>query len=119
MFKSSQLTNGDAQAVGADEVLAAWMEELYGEKKLPKNIYMVGDNPASDIIGGNMYGWNTCLVRTGVFQGGENDEQNPANFGVFPHVLEAVKAALAKELGPDFKLYWDPKNASTSGSAIE
>ncbi|KAJ5141648.1 haloacid dehalogenase-like hydrolase [Penicillium atrosanguineum] len=101
-----------ATYIYADEVLAAWMEELYGEKKLPKNIYMVGDNPASDIIGGNMYGWNTCLVRTGVFQGGENDELNPANFG-------AVKAALAKELGPDFKLKWDPRNAATSGSAIE
>ncbi|KAJ5670643.1 haloacid dehalogenase-like hydrolase [Penicillium maclennaniae] len=108
-----------ATYIYADEVLAAWMEELYGEKKLPKNIYMVGDNPASDIIGGNMYGWNTCLVRTGVFQGGENDEQNPANFGVFPHVLDAVKAALAKELGPDFKLKWDSNKAATSGSAIE
>ncbi|OQD75683.1 hypothetical protein PENDEC_c006G01083 [Penicillium decumbens] len=108
-----------ATYVYADEVLAAWMEELYGEKRLPKNIYMVGDNPASDIIGGNMYGWNTCLVRTGVFQGGENDELNPANFGVFPNVLEAVKAALAKELGPEFKLKWDPKNANTGGSAIE
>ena len=93
----------------ADEVLKSWMEELHGEPRLPDNIYMVGDNPASDIIGGNMYGWNTCLVRTGVFQGGENDLNSPANFGVFPHVLDAVKAAIAKELGEDFKLKWDPK----------
>ncbi|CAI7666842.1 unnamed protein product [Penicillium bialowiezense] len=93
----------------ADEVMKSWMEELHGVARLPDNIYMVGDNPASDIIGGNMYGWNTCLVRTGVFQGGENDLNSPANFGVFPHVLEAVKAALAKELGEDFKLKWNPK----------
>ena len=95
----------------ADEVLKSWMEELHGENRLPENIYMVGDNPQSDIIGGNMYGWNTCLVRTGVFQGGEgeNDPNNPANFGVFDHVLDAVKAALAKELGKDFKLKWNPK----------
>ncbi|KJY01355.1 phosphatidyl synthase like protein [Zymoseptoria brevis] len=91
----------------ADEVLASWMESLHGEEKLPSNIYMVGDNPASDIIGGNMYGWNTCLVRTGVFVGGENDENNPANFGVFVNVLEAVKTAMKKELGVDFKFEWN------------
>ncbi|KAI0884363.1 HAD-like domain-containing protein [Annulohypoxylon maeteangense] len=91
----------------ADEVLASWMEQLHGEEKLPENIYMIGDNPASDIIGGNMYGWNTCLVRTGVFQGGDNDENNPANFGVFPNVLEAVQTALRKQLGDDFKMHFD------------
>ncbi|KAJ5532827.1 HAD-superfamily hydrolase [Penicillium frequentans] len=95
----------------ADEVLKHWMEELHTEHRLPKNVYMVGDNPQSDIIGGNMYGWNTCLVRTGVFQGkeGENDPNNPASFGVFENVLEAVKAAIRKELGQDFKLKWNPK----------
>lgn len=93
----------------ADEVLTSWMEELHGEEKLPENIYMIGDNPASDIIGGNMYGWNTCLVRTGVFQGGENDTNNPANFGVFTNVLEAVQKSLRKELGDDFKMYFDEK----------
>lgn len=91
----------------ADEVMTSWMGELHGEERLPENIYMVGDNPASDIIGGNMYGWNTCLVRTGVFQGGDNDENNPANFGVFPNVLEAVQTALRKQLGEDFKMHFD------------
>ncbi|TGJ83908.1 hypothetical protein E0Z10_g4840 [Xylaria hypoxylon] len=91
----------------ADEVMASWMEQIHGEEKLPENIYMIGDNPASDIIGGNTYGWNTCLVRTGVFQGGANDENNPANFGVFPNVLEAVQTALRKELGDDFKMHFD------------
>ncbi|KAK4238764.1 HAD-like domain-containing protein [Achaetomium macrosporum] len=93
----------------ADEVLASWMETLHGEERVPQNIYMVGDNPASDIVGGNMYGWNTCLVRTGVFQGGENDEENPANFGVFANVWEAVTAACRKELGDDFVFKWDEK----------
>jgi len=107
----------------ADEIMASWMETIHGEEKLPKNIYMVGDNPASDIIGGNNYGWNTCLVRTGVFQGGENDEQNPANFGVFNNVLEAVQTALKKELGEDFRFNWsdsmNPVVGDTSASAIE
>ena len=93
----------------ADEVIASWMEQIHGEERIPENIYMIGDNPASDIIGGNMYGWNTCLVRTGVFQGGENDEANPANFGVFPNVLEAVKTACRKELGENFGFEWDDR----------
>ncbi|KAJ9144597.1 Phosphatidyl synthase-like protein [Pleurostoma richardsiae] len=108
----------------ADEVLASWMEELHNEERVPSHIYMVGDNPASDIIGGNMYGWNTCLVRTGVFQGGENDEENPANFGVFANVLEAVKTAIRKELGDDFAFGFDEqinpiKHDAHAASAIE
>jgi HAD-hyrolase-like len=76
---------------------------------VPENVYMVGDNPASDICGGNMYGWNTCLVKTGVFQAdeGKNDEDNPASFGVFEDVLEAVAAAIRKELGTDFRFDWN------------
>jgi len=41
----------------ADEVIASWMETVHNDDKLPGNIYMVGDNPASDIVGGNNYGW--------------------------------------------------------------
>ncbi|KAK4184819.1 Cat eye syndrome critical region protein 5 [Podospora australis] len=93
----------------ADEVMASWMDTLHGEERVPQNIYMIGDNPASDIVGGNMYGWNTCLVRTGVFQGGENDEENPANFGVFANVWEAVTTACRKELGDDFIFKWDDR----------
>lgn len=96
----------------ADEVITSWMEEIHGEEKLPENIYMIGDNPASDIIGGNMYGWNTCLVRTGVFQGGDNDENNPASFGVFPNVLEAVQTAIQKELGKEFKFEWSDERVN-------
>ena len=93
----------------ADEVMASWMDALHGEERVPTNIYMIGDNPASDIVGGNMYGWNTCLVRTGVFQGGENDEENPANFGVFKNVWEAVTSACRAQLGDDFVFKWDER----------
>ncbi|KAL9096659.1 MAG: hypothetical protein Q9165_001147 [Trypethelium subeluteriae] len=108
----------------ADEVIKGWLEHIHGEERLPKNVYMVGDNPASDIVGGNMYGWNTCLVRTGVYQGEGNDRDNPANFGVFENVLEAVKTAIGKELGKDFKLEWSDKMnpvrpSAPSISAIE
>ncbi|KAF2661264.1 cat eye syndrome critical region protein 5 precursor [Lophiostoma macrostomum CBS 122681] len=87
----------------ADEVIASWMEQIHNDERLPSNVYMIGDNPASDIVGGNMYGWNTCLVRTGVYQGEGNDENNPASFGVFKNVLEAVQTAIRKELGKDFQ----------------
>lgn len=96
----------------ADEVIMSWMDTIHNEEKLPKNIYMVGDNPASDIVGGNAYGWNTCLVRTGVFQGGDNDENNPANFGVFKNVLEAVKTAVQKELGKEFRFDWSDERVN-------
>ncbi|KAJ5579525.1 HAD-superfamily hydrolase [Penicillium hispanicum] len=114
-----------ATYIWADEVMASWMEEIHQEKRLPEHIYMVGDNPQSDIIGGNLYGWNTCLVRTGVFQGkeGENDPHNPANFGVFDTVLGAVQAAIRKEIGADFQFHWNPTinpiTAGDSSSAIE
>lgn len=108
----------------ADEVLTSWMDTLHNDPRLPTNVYMIGDNPQSDIVGGNMYGWNTCLVRTGVYQGEGNDKQNPASFGVFKNVLEAVTAAVKKELGDDFRFNWEeahinPVLGGSSTSAIE
>lgn len=91
----------------ADEVIASWMEQIHNDEKLPAHVYMIGDNPQSDIIGGNMYGWNTCLVRTGVYQGEGNDKENPASFGVFKNVLDAVQTAIKKELGQDFRFQFD------------
>jgi HAD superfamily hydrolase (TIGR01456 family) len=93
----------------ADEVLTSWMEQIHNDEKLPSYVYMVGDNPASDIVGGNMYGWETCLVRTGVYQGEGNDKENPASFGVFKNVLEAVQTAVKKELGQDFGFEFDER----------
>jgi hypothetical protein len=58
-----------------------------------------------------------------VYQGEGNDKQNPASFGVFNNVLEAVQTALRKELGQDFKFNWsdsmNPVTGSASVSAIE
>lgn len=31
------------------------------------NFYMIGDNPEGDIEGANRKGWNSILVRTGLF----------------------------------------------------
>lgn len=34
----------------------------------PEDVWMIGDNPASDIEGANRFGWSSALVRTGVFR---------------------------------------------------
>lgn len=56
-----------------------------------KSIYMVGDNPLSDIAGANACGWESVLLRTGVYK----DSQWPVtehrpSIGVFDNVLAAV-----------------------------
>jgi len=57
------------------------------------NYYMIGDNPRSDIRGGNVAGWITILVKTGVFKWSEehqNDHDDPATY-VVDDFMEAIK----------------------------
>jgi ribonucleotide monophosphatase NagD (HAD superfamily) len=49
------------------------------------NFYMIGDNPETDIAGGNTKGWTTILVKSGVFKADgktANDKTHPATFVV-------------------------------------
>ncbi|RKP05016.1 HAD-like domain-containing protein, partial [Thamnocephalis sphaerospora] len=64
----------------------------------PLQVYAVGDNPAADIAGANGYGWTSILVRTGVFQGRDNDQKYPAAH-VADHVGDAVRWAFEREMG--------------------
>lgn len=56
------------------------------QAQMPENlsqvdtIYMIGDNPRSDIRGANAMGtpWVSVLVRTGNFRGAVNDDTDPA-----------------------------------------
>lgn len=59
-----------------------------------KNIFMVGDNPASDISGANLNGWSSCLVKTGVYKDGDilQDYQKPTI--VSEDVYDAVEQVL-------------------------
>jgi len=56
---------------------------------------MIGDNPNSDIAGGNKAGFTTILVKTGVFNANAptskngNDKVNPAT-----HVVQNLEAAI-------------------------
>jgi HAD superfamily hydrolase (TIGR01456 family) len=59
-----------------------------------KEVFMVGDNPASDIIGAYNYGWNTCLVKTGVYKDGDKLPCKPTIIG--DNVLHVVTDAVKK-----------------------
>jgi ribonucleotide monophosphatase NagD (HAD superfamily) len=75
-----------------------YAEELFRKSAIahgvppPTHCFGIGDNPKSDIRGANNAGshWRSILVRTGVFQGGDNDEDDPADF-VVADVLEAIQ----------------------------
>ncbi|KAI4188299.1 MAG: hypothetical protein LQ346_005341 [Caloplaca aetnensis] len=74
--------------------------EAEGEGKGIRKVYMVGDNPESDIAGGNGYRsprgskWDTVLVRSGVYNGGEPAHKPSV---VVDDAWEAVEWALEKE----------------------
>ncbi|KAF8995474.1 HAD-like domain-containing protein [Cyathus striatus] len=51
----------------AEEMLSERIEEMTGHKKELPSIYMVGDNPASDIAGASNAGWMSILVHSGVY----------------------------------------------------
>lgn len=65
-----------------------------------KRVYMVGDNPESDILGANQYKspagstWNSILVRTGVYSGGEPAHKPKA---IVEDVWDAVRWGLGRE----------------------
>lgn len=92
-------------------VLIDWREKLLsgnlgGSQVLPElgtapssspftDIYMVGDNPESDIKGAVDNGWKSILVRTGVYRDEDWDEiiARPSE-GVFDDVLAGVRSVV-------------------------
>ncbi|GAA5876931.1 hypothetical protein JCM8547_006313 [Rhodosporidiobolus lusitaniae] len=75
--------------------------DLHGTgDKAPKfegKVYMVGDNPASDIAGANNFGWESILVQTGVFRGSKPEDAAHVPTVVKANVLEGIKWALERE----------------------
>ena len=78
----------------------------YAERQLRKrakkngvhitHFYMIGDNPASDIAGGNAKGWSTILVKTGVFDPKADSSTSDGNDKKYPatYVAEDFEEAL-------------------------
>ena len=52
--------------------------------------YMIGDNPTGDIYGANLMGWESVLVKTGVFKSGDKlkEEHKPK------HLVDSINEAL-------------------------
>lgn len=81
----------------AERVLRDHYHKLHRSSLDPSSIYMVGDNPESDIAGANAAGWSSILVRTGVY-----DPRRGAPTHKPTHeaedVEEAVKWAIQREI---------------------
>ncbi|CAK5265587.1 unnamed protein product [Mycena citricolor] len=78
----------------ASTVLQERIEKMYSFRGALPEVYMVGDNPESDIAGANAAGWNSILVKTGVYSGGEPTHV-PTHYA--ENVEEAVKWAIQRE----------------------
>lgn len=80
----------------AETMLNSFFPATEGDEPL-KTIYMIGDNPKSDIQGANASGdhWFSILVRTGLFKG-ENDAEHPAK-KVVDTVFDAILFILERE----------------------
>nr|OQO19792.1 hypothetical protein B0A51_11764 [Rachicladosporium sp. CCFEE 5018] len=90
----------------AERRLRAHRKTLFGAPGLNnplRRVYMVGDNPESDIRGANAYDspygsqWRSLLVKTGVFSGSHGDEapEYARPDALVQNVGEAVKWALS------------------------
>jgi HAD superfamily hydrolase (TIGR01456 family) len=73
----------------ADKMLA----NLSGGQS-PDKVFMIGDNPASDIAGAVAYGWDSVLVRTGVYKNESKIAAQPTS--VQDSVIEAVDFGLQR-----------------------
>ncbi|AOW00122.1 HAD-like domain-containing protein [Yarrowia lipolytica] len=82
----------------AEETLDDWRQKTFNLAPGSwEKVYMVGDNPASDIDGANRYGWESMLVRTGVFRDADlPDAVAKPNAGIYDNVLDAVRAGIKR-----------------------
>lgn len=79
-----------------EQILPPLGEECPNEKSpFQSNVFMIGDNPASDITGAQNYGWKSCLVKTGVYRDGDKLHQLKPTM-IVEDVYEAVTTALDK-----------------------
>ena len=85
-------------------MLLKFREQSFGKdigQRVPlKKVYMIGDNPESDIMGANDYKslvdaeWKSLLTRTGVFAAREGEEPSVKPTRVVDNVREGVRWAL-------------------------
>ncbi|KAK2467848.1 hypothetical protein APHAL10511_000143 [Amanita phalloides] len=84
----------------AEHVMRKLLEKDYGSGTAMPRLYMIGDNPASDIAGATAAGWESILVRTGVYDPRQGRPScNPTHEA--KDVEEAVEWAIKRELADD------------------
>ncbi|CAO1613985.1 unnamed protein product [Parajaminaea phylloscopi] len=83
----------------AAEMLKNQLRGSDADRAAEMNVWMIGDNPASDIRGGRDFGWKTALVRTGVYRDALGDPQYRPTILV-DDVEAAVRKSLEAEWGP-------------------
>lgn len=76
--------------------MTEWRALEHGIDEPPRSIYMVGDNPESDIRGANLHGWDSILVRTGVYKDEHGDPKYKPTVTV-DNVLAGVRWAIERE----------------------
>ncbi|KAK9455092.1 HAD-like domain-containing protein [Dipodascopsis uninucleata] len=81
----------------AHEVLNKFNSDIYGNANSLKRVYMIGDNPASDIHGGNSFGWYSILLRSGVYKDGDTIPSYAKPRVIVDTVYDAVLHALDVE----------------------
>ncbi|KAK5090886.1 hypothetical protein LTR05_001063 [Lithohypha guttulata] len=97
----------------AEKQLIRFREGAYGKdigQEVPLNkVYMIGDNPESDIMGANNYEsqvgaqWMSLLTRTGVFRARPGEEPSIKPTSIVDDVREGVRWAF-KDSGWDGKI---------------
>ncbi|KAF8070355.1 HAD-like domain-containing protein [Lyophyllum atratum] len=85
----------------AETALTNRLEEIYGVRHSVHHVYMVGDNPKSDIAGAIAADWYSILVETGVFDP-QQGPPSPQPTHVAGDVEAAVKWAIDRELAKGF-----------------
>lgn len=100
--KPETVTYDYAREVIEDVAKTVFKEESHGRKHHGssaemRKVFMIGDNPHSDITGAVRSKWTGILVRTGVFQGDTDAlKMYPPNH-IVDNVEDAVKIALKEE----------------------
>lgn len=90
-----------------EETIRRYRQKLHpAAQNSLRTIYMIGDNPESDIMGANLanvnseeLNWKSVLVESGVYQTGTVPIHKPT--AIKADVLEAVRWILQQEMGPD------------------
>ncbi|WWC71613.1 TIGR01456 family HAD hydrolase [Kwoniella pini CBS 10737] len=79
-------------------MLRRYLKQVNRNSNGELNVYMVGDNPLSDIDGANRHGWSSILVRTGVFNDNNGELPSHKPTIISDDVEKGVEWAIQEEI---------------------